>query len=385
MFSDSALPVLNGVSVSVDQLVRGLRALGHSVSLFTSGYRSHVETDPNTVRFHSVLTPWAPGYPLSIPPFYGYLREFRRRHFDIVHCHTPFTVGMVGLRWAQSEETAVVATYHTQYDKYAHYVPFLPHRYTRFKIAKHTNYFYNHVTQVITPSEAAASWLRRHAVRTPIEVVPTGIRLPEPDMRAASRQRLDLGPADTVVLYTGRIAREKNLPVLIEAMKPILEQRPNVYLWIVGDGPQREELRTLARQTGMGDRIRFFGFIARDEIDRYYAAADVFAFTSMTETQGLVVVEAMSHGLPAVVVTGGGAGAAVRDGENGFLVSNRPHEVTEALLRLLEDRQLARVLSAGARETAEEYTVEKMVARVVAVYHLALGTERAASQPVAAE
>lgn len=385
MFTDSALPVLNGVSVSVDQLVRGLRALGHSVSLFTSGYPGHVESDPNTVRFHSVLTPWAPGYPLSVPPFYGHLREFRRRRFDVVHCHTPFTVGMVGLRWAQSEETAVVATYHTQYDKYAHYVPFLPHRYTRFKIAKHTNYFYNHVARVVTPSDAAGLWLRRHAVRTPYVVVPTGVRLPPPDMRGPARARFDLGPADTVVLYAGRIAREKNLPVLVAAMAPLLAESSRLHLWVVGDGPQREELRTLARQTGVGDRVRFFGFVSREEIDQYYAAADVFAFTSMTETQGLVVVEAMAHGLPAVVVQGGGAGAAVRDGENGFLVSNRPQEVTEALRQIITDRRLAERLSAGARETAAEYTVEKMVSRVVAVYHEALGTERADIQTVAVD
>lgn len=385
MFSDSALPILNGVSVSVDQLSKGLRALGHSVSLFTSGYPGHKEQDPNTCRFFSVQTPWAPGYPLSIPPFYGLLGEFRRRHFDIVHCHTPFTVGMVGLRWAQSEEVTAVATYHTQYDKYAHYVPYLPHRYTKFKIAKHTNYFYNRVAHVVTPSEAASHWLHRHAVRTPTTVVPTGIRLPAPDLRPAARAKFDLGPSDTVVLYAGRIAREKNLKVLFEAMAPLLATTPRLHLWVVGDGPAREELRTFVRQSGIGDRVRFFGFIPREEIDTYYAAADVFAFTSMTETQGLVVVEAMSHSLPVVVVTGGGAGAAVRDGTNGFLVPNRADEFGEAVRRIVDDRHLAATLSVGARETAAEYTVEKMVSKVVRVYHQALGNELPASLPVVAE
>ncbi len=385
MFSDSALPVLNGVSVSVDQLVKGLRNLGHSVSLFTSDYPGHVEQDPNTCRFRSILTPWAPGYPLSVPPFYGRLGEFRRADFDIVHCHTPFTVGMVGLRWSQSEEVKAVATYHTQYDKYTHYVPYLPHLYTRFKIAKHTNYFYNRVAQVVTPSEAAAHWLRRHAVRTPLTVVPTGVRLPPPGLRNPARSRFELGPAETVVLYAGRIAREKNLALLFQAMVPLLKADPGLWLWIVGDGPAREEHRTFIRQAGVGDRVRFFGFVPREDIDDYYAAADVFAFSSTTETQGLVVVEAMAHGLPAVVVVGGGAGAAVRDGINGFLVPNRAPEFGQAVRRIVEDRTFAGSLSKGARETAAEYTVEKMVSKVESVYHRALGTERAPSHAVAVD
>ena len=175
---------------------RGLRSLGHSVSLFTSGYPGHVEQDPNTCRFHSVLTPWAPGYPLSIPPFYGRLGDFRRERFDIVHCHTPFTVGMVGLRWSQSEDVTAVATYHTQYDKYTHYVPYLPHLYTRFKIAKHTNYFYNHVEHVITPSDAAAHWFQRHAVRTPLLYRADRHTCPPPGLRADARAKFDLGPAE---------------------------------------------------------------------------------------------------------------------------------------------------------------------------------------------
>lgn len=373
LFSDSALPIINGVSVSIDALVTELRTRGHSVHVFTTSYPGHRDEDPNTHRFRSIRTHWTGEYPLAVPPFYPLLREFRTQRFDLIHTHTPFTVGFVGLRWAESHEIPIVTTYHTNYDKYAYYMPFTPKRYLRYKIAKHLNFYYNSVRHVMTPSEASRRWLLRHSVRTPITVIPTGVPAPKMIDRPEARAALGLLPEQKLVLYAGRIAREKNIGVLLSAMQAAFQRDPDLLLMVVGDGPAREEYSLLARKLGIGDRVKFVGFVERSEVDSFYAAADLFAFSSMTETQGLVVLEAMSYGLPALVVQGGGAGAAVRDGENGYLLRNDPGEFAERLLNVLSDDVLYTKLSDGARATGREHTVPRMSDRVLDVYRQALG------------
>jgi glycosyltransferase involved in cell wall biosynthesis len=382
VFSDSALPILNGVSVSIDALIRELRDAGHSVHLFTSAHFKYRDKDPNTHRFLALETPWWKGYPLSVPPFYPLLHEFRKVDFDIVHTHTPFTVGMIGLRWAESHELPVVSTYHTLYDKYAHYVRVLPHRYVRFKIAKHTNFYYNRVHHVITPSEPSRRWLRRHAVKTPIEVIPTGVRLPSFINRPESREKLGARPEHKILLYVGRVAREKNLGLILKSAALTFQEDEALRLWVVGDGPMQQECREIARNLGIGDRVSFFGFVPRDELGPYYAAADLFVFGSFTETQGLVVIEAMMHGLPALVVRGGGAAMAIRHGENGFTLPNDANIFAAKIKEVLADEALYAKLAEGATRSARSYSTKAMMEQVLDVYGRVLaapqeGQERA--------
>jgi len=368
LFSDSAFPVLNGVSVSIDATIRALRDQGHSVFLYTSRYPGHRDSDPNVTRFPSIHTPWTKDYPLMVPPFYPWFHEFKRRRFDIVHTHTCFSGGFVGLRWAQSCEIPVVTTYHTHYDKYVHYVPFFPKQYLRYKMAKHTNFYYNVVDYVVTPSEASRKWLLRHSVHKPIAVIPTGVPEPDPIDRQALRREFGLSPFRKVMIYAGRLAAEKNLSMLLEATSLVIDRDPEAELWIVGDGPARDEAQALARELGIGDRVRFWGFVPRKEMGRYYAAADVFMFCSMTETQGLVVTEAMTYGLPAVVTYGGGASASVTSGVNGFVVPNKSKVMAEKVLNLLRDPLLYETMSLNALETAKDCTVTVMVNRLLEVY-----------------
>lgn len=377
MFTDSALPILNGVSVSVRSLVGELRMRGHSVTLFTASHPGYRDPDPNTYRFPAIQTPWAKAYPLAIPPFYPMLRVFRSRTFDVVHTHTPFTIGFVGLRWAESHDLPIVSTYHTLYDRYAHYIP-LPRRYVRFKIAKHTNFYYNHVDHVITPSEAAMKWLVRHSVDRPVDVIPTGISAPGFFNRSEVRMALGIAPSERILLYVGRIAPEKNLTTLFEAAALAFAEDPSLRLWLVGDGNYRGEATDIVRSLGIGDRVKFVGFVPREDVDRYYAAADLFVFSSITETQGLVVQEAMSYGLPAIVAHGGGASASVVSGENGFVVKCEPREFALRILHTLGDDALFASLSDGARRSVRGHTAGDMAERVLDVYESVLDRRRAA-------
>lgn len=373
------MPILNGVSVSIDALVSELRRRGHSVHIFTSRYPGHKDTDPNTHRFWAIETPWTKNYPIAFPPFYRLLLAFREHEFDIIHTHTPFTLGFVGLRWAESHELPIVSTYHTLYDRYSHYVP-LPRRYVRFKIAKHTHFYYSHVNHVITPSEASLKWLRRHSVTTEATVIPTGIPSRRLLERSEIRHQLGVASDTRILLYVGRLAREKNLITLLDAARLALLRDPSLQLWLVGDGPYRRECMDHVLKLGIGDRVRFVGFVPRSEVDRYYAASDLFVFTSISETQGLVVQEAMSYGLPAITVVGGGASASISDGINGFGVRNEPKVIAGAIYEVMSDERLYSQLSEGAMRTSRESGIEAMVDQVVEVYRKVLKEHRKAEE-----
>lgn len=372
MFSDSALPIINGVSLSIEALIRELRRQGHSVHLFTANYPKYEDPDPNTYRTRAIETPWAPGYPMAIPPFYDLLKKFRRHQFDIIHTHTPFTMGFVGLRWAQSHEIPIVSTYHTPYDRYVHYIPYFPRRYLRFKIAKHTNFYYNSVSRVICPSQAARKWLQRHSVDTPATVIPTPVFGRQMLDRSECRLKLGIAPGQKAMLYVGRLAKEKNLETLIQMASLAMRRDPSIRLILVGDGPHRAACLDLVRSLGIGDRVTFAGFIPRQAVDAYYAAADVFVFCSVTETQGLVVQEAMAYGLPAVAVAGGGAGENILNDENGFLVKNDAETFAEAVNMLLSDEVLYSRLAEGARRFVIGRSPEATTASVVSVYWSAI-------------
>lgn len=372
VFSDSCLPILNGVSISIDLLVRELRNQGHSVHIYTAAHFKHKDSDPNIFRFPAVETPWTKNYPLAFPPFFPMLRRFRQNTYDVIHTHTPFTIGFVGLRWAQSHEIPIVATYHTLYDRYAHYIP-APRRYVRYKIAKHTHFYYNRVDQIITPSEAAAKWLKRHEVDRPVHVIPTGAPSRAFLDRAEARLALGFAPHHRVLLYVGRLAREKNLELLFESVALAFAEEPNARLVVVGDGPHREACVTMARRLGIGDRVQFAGFVPREDVDRFYAAADLFVFASVTETQGLVIQEAMTHGLPAIAVVGGGASATIVDGVNGFVTKNSVSDLSLAIGDVLRDSDLLDRLAHGATKSTKVHTVIDMASQVVGVYRIAIG------------
>ncbi|MBX3096193.1 MAG: glycosyltransferase [Fimbriimonadaceae bacterium] len=373
VFSDSALPILNGVAVSVNLLVEELRRRGHFVVLYTSAFPGFEDSDPDTVRFPSVRVKEHPGYPLAVPPFVAFLPAFKRHDFDIVHTHTPFTVGYAGLKWAQRSGIPIVSTYHTQYDRYTHYFPYAPPSVVRQQIRRHTKLYYNQVDRILTPSNFSRKWLRKQQVTRPIEVVPTGIPQPTDLNQSESRKQLRFSDDQVVMLYVGRLAREKNIPTLLDATAQAVRENPNILLCLVGDGPIRAEMEGYAKDLGIGNHIRFEGSKPRTEVDTYYAAADVFTFASQSETQGLVVAEAMSYGMPAIVVQGGGASEAVEDGQNGFISPSSAMHIAQRMIRVANDPQERVSLGNNAKASIYRFTIEGMGDAVLQNYASALG------------
>lgn len=371
IFSDSYVPITNGVSQSISLLIEELRARGHSVSIFTARYPGYKDSDPNVIRFLSVVTPFARDYPLSIPPFFPYYRYFRLGNFDIVHTHTPFLAGNIGMRWARRKQVPVVSTYHTLYEKYAHYIPFIPHKVTRKCISAYTHWYYNRCEEIITPSPSAKRFLQHHHIQKPITVIPTGTPPPPLVSRAEARAQLNVKPEEKMLLYVGRIAREKNIHFLLHALAR-LPRKDHVRLWLVGDGPAWQECAEKVRELGIGDHVVFVGAVPRKSVDIYYAAADLLTFASVTETQGLVLGEAMSFGLPVVVVRGGAVSQVVKEGINGLISSLDPEEFASRILHALEDEGLWQRLSEGARRSSRNWSISAMTDAVLEVYFRAL-------------
>jgi glycosyltransferase involved in cell wall biosynthesis len=362
------------VSVSVESLVEELRVKGHSVQVFTAKFPRHKDSDSNVWRFASVRLPFFPQYPFAVPPFYWALRHFRAQKFDIIHSHTPYTIGFVGLRWAESHGIPIVSTYHTLYERYAHYVPYFPKVYVRYKAAKHTNYYYNRVAHVITPSEAAYTSLRRQSVKTPITIIPTGNPPVREVSREAAREMMGTRTDEKALLYVGRMAREKNITLLLDSVAQVMKNRPDTRLWMVGDGPDRAAAQKHAREIGIGDRVKCVGAVPRGQVDMYYAGSDLFVFASTTETQGLVIGEAMTHGLPSVAVRGGGASDNIADGETGIIVGSSVAQISDAVEHILDSPSLLSTLRDNCLLYSRNWTQAESCARVVDIYNSVLSS-----------
>jgi glycosyltransferase involved in cell wall biosynthesis len=379
-FSESYSPVRNGVSISMHTLIAALRVMHHHVVVFAPAHHDQPEAERLVLRFPSFVSVFNREYPLAYPfmPRFRLAPYFRRLRLDVVHTHTPFVLGLTGANLALTRGVPLVSTFHTLYSQYTHYVPFLPETITQGILEHYLPWYYNRCAEIICPSELAARTLRDTGVETSIEVIPTGVPIPQIDRtrraRAAYRAACGL-PADApVILYAGRLAREKSVETLIEMLPAIRTRVPGARLALTGAGPHEEALRELARDLALADCVHFLGSRPRDAMDAIYAGADVFSFPSTSETQGLVVAEARAAGTPSVVVDEGGAPETVEEGEDGFLVPAGDREAfVDATVRILADAALRRRMSACCLRRAQLFTPERMAARVLEVYERARG------------
>jgi 1,2-diacylglycerol 3-alpha-glucosyltransferase len=300
LFSEVFHPIVNGVVASVDALRRGLQSEGVDVTTFAPHARAYHDDDDCVIRFPSLPLPTSSGYRLCIP----YLRErdrARMHSLEIVHAHSPFVSGWTAAAHAHRMHVPFVFTYHTQFEAYAHYAPF-DERITRASMIALTRTFANRADAVIAPTHAMRERLRELGVTTRIDVVASAI---DDVTFAAGRRsvtlRAQLGADETthLILAVARLGREKNLAVAIDA---IAFADARVRLAIVGAGPQRDELQHRIARAGLGTRVRLAGAIDAATMPDVYACADAFVFTSLTDTQGLVLSEAQAAGLPVVAI-----------------------------------------------------------------------------------
>ena len=371
IFSESYEPVVNGVTVSILALTSELKKLGHEIYVFAPGFPGHKDVENRTIRFPSIRTAFAREYPLAIPYMRGLTRKVKELNLDVIHTHTPFMLGWLGLRLGKRLGIPVVSTYHTLYTEYVHYFPLAPKSVSRAFIVGMIRRYYNRCAHVITPSTPMEEVLRGYGVTRPITIIPTGLSIDTArDDAARKRIRKELGiPQDArVMLYVGRVAREKYLDLLLEAFDRLAPKYMDTYLMIAGGGPYEAKCRENASKLKSSNRIVFTGAVPREKVAKYYSAGDLFSYPSPTETQGIVVCEALGAGLPCVLVNGGGTPDMVVDGDDSLLTKIEVEDFAEKIDTMLSNPTLMEAFSKRAIINAARFSPRTMAEKALEVY-----------------
>jgi glycosyltransferase involved in cell wall biosynthesis len=297
---------------------------------------------------------------------------------DLIHIHTPFIAHYVGLRAAREQHLPVLATYHTLFAEYLqHYLPFLPHRYLSFFVRRFSRRQCNALDAVVVPSTAMLELLKQYGVRVPMHVLPTGISLEQFTRgdREAFRRKLGIDDKQPVGLFVGRVAHEKNIGFLLRMWAKALQKNPDALLLVAGDGPAMPELKEEARQLRIEHAVRFLGYLDRKtELLDCYAAADVFVFASLTETQGMVLPEAMAAGLPVIAIARLGTRDILDAGKGCIAPPLEEEAFSEAVLRFFSDPELRARLQAEATKTAQDWSDVASTRRLAEIYRAMVGS-----------
>jgi 1,2-diacylglycerol 3-alpha-glucosyltransferase len=369
LFTECYLPVINGVVVSVSTSARELTRRGHEVRVFAPAYPGYQETDSRVHRLPS-LSLSRSAYPLAWPRVNRRTRQVLSAYQpDIVHANHPFLTGRMARLEARRLERPLVFTYHTLVRAYAHYLP-LPRGLVETLAVRWSREFSEASDCVIAPTRATAEVLRSYGVERRIEVIPTGIDLES--VRAeplpACRARFGLPEEVPIICCAGRIASEKSVDVLLRAFGRVAARHQQAHLLLVGGGPWMSQCQEMTRALGLAERVRFTGYVSQQQVFACLAEATLFAFPSLTDTQGLVVLEAMALGCPPVAARSGAVADIVRDGVDGLVVDPTEEGLVDGMDRILASPELRRALAGEARRHAEEFTAEKMTARLLQVY-----------------
>lgn len=372
--SDVYFPRVNGVSTSIATFRADLERLGvHSV-LVAPCYPGQVAgAEPDLVR---VSGAWVPGDPEDRRMRWGALRRaldaLESEPFDMVHVHTPFVAHYAGVRYARHRGLPCVETYHTFFEEYLHhYVPVLPRPLGRTVARAFTRSQCAQVQALIAPSEPLRQALREYGVQTPVHVIPTGLPADrfEPGNAQRFRALAGLPPHRPLVTYVGRVAHEKNIEFLVRVFARVHQAVPDAMLVIAGEGPAREPLRRLVEDLGLSADVCFVGYLDRNtSLLDCYAGASVFVFASRTETQGLVLLEALAQGTPVVSTAELGTKSILAPACGAIVAPEREEPFAAAVVQVLNDAQVRGTLCDQARTYARGWSSSSMAGRLVELY-----------------
>lgn len=366
MFTDTYTPQINGVVTSIRAFRAELERQGHEVHIWAPAV-ANASKEKNVHRIRAFTFRPYPEYKISVPsPIL--LSEFKRIRADIVHVHSPVSVGASGLGIARYFGLPVVGTFHTMLPDYMHYLVKGRLQKLLMKPAQSfawnwCRWFYNRCDAVIAPSNATAALLKTKGIEKPISVIPTGISKPSAiSARSAAVFRKKWKLSGKVILHVGRVTREKN----IEAIVDRLDELPDVTLAIASDGPHRAELQRYVRRSGLTDRVRFLGYLSKQELATAYKAADLFVCASQTETQGIVLLEAAATGLPVVALDAPVVSDFVRENNSGKIAveADFAHAISDAL----GDAKLRKRVRGRAKAIAKRYDITKCTKDLIGLY-----------------
>lgn len=365
-------PILNGIVASMEALRTFLEAEGHEVVILAPRFPGYEDADPVVRRFPSITPPAKVRFPVALPITPSLFREIAELQVDLFHAHHPFALGASIQRVAARLGRPMVATIHTQYERYLHYVP-LPQTVVRPVVRRMVARFCDACQCITTPAAGMAEVIRSYGVRRPVTVVPNGVdvRRYREAQGGAVRQRLGISADEVIALFSGRLAPEKNLPELLEAARLVVQRQPGFRLVLLGDGPELPALRRRAAEPGLKSCVRFAGAVPHEEVPPFCAAADLFVTASTSEVNPTSIIEAMAAGTPVVAYDTFGAREIVQPGEHGLLTEHTPAALAAALDALVRDGARRAQMAASAARHAERFSLEVTGRQMLAVYEQA--------------
>ncbi len=392
--SDVYFPRVNGVSTSIRTFRQDLANYGIETLLVAPSYDESTSSDSQAMGEQGLLRVSSSGIPkdpedrrMRWRPLNRVLGSIPAGHVDLVHIHTPFVAHYAGARFARNTGIPCVATYHTFFEEYLHhYVPVLPRRIGRYVARSFTRSQCADVQALIAPSEPMRDVLVEYGISTPIHVLPTGLPADRFNPGEGGRFRaLARIPADRpLVTYIGRVAHEKNIEFLIKVFVEVRQAIPQAMLVIAGEGPARESLRQLVGRLGLEQGVHFAGYLDRNTaLLDCYAAANAFVFASRTETQGLVLLEAMAQGAPVVSTAELGTRSVLKPGCGALVVKEKVPEFSQAVVQVLRNQKLSADLGDRGRAYAKTWSSASMARRLADLYESLHLRSRASGLPAA--
>ena len=372
-FTNAYKPTVSGVVTSISLFRQGLMDAGHDVHIVAPEQGEYEDEEPYVFRLPAIDLPGEIDLSLAMPLKGLIDTALRGIKPALIHSQHPVLLGDLAATFAHELQIPLVFTFHTRYDEYAQqYVPIAPEL-AGMVMEQIVSRYLEECTHIIAPTASIRDFiLREYDPSAPVTIVPTPVKLSAYDGLAPGHIRADLGLQDVeVLLFVGRIAGEKGLDFLLRVFARVVAERPRARLLLVGDGPGEDDLRKMARELGIGDRVVFCGAVPHSEVPHYAAAADLFVFSSVTETQGLVLIEAMAAGTPVVAVEAPGSKDVLDEG-GGVLVPLRENVFAEAVIDLLRDRQRLEALGRQAARIVRRYTIPSATERLVSVYEAAV-------------
>ena len=372
MVSDVYFPRVNGVSTAIQTYRNSLHEEGVDVSLVAPDY-GHSGSESWIRRVPARIVPGDPEDRLARwGAMHDAVEELVEEGCDLIHIQTPFVAHYAGLRSARRYGLPVIATNHTLFEEYLrHYAPLVPSSLLRGLALHFSRRQCNALDAVIVPSRAIRDRLVTYGVNAPMHVLPTGVSMP--DSPAAGREdfrmRHGIDPARPVALFVGRAAHEKNIEFLLDVIVRVRETIPDVLLMIAGEGPALTSLKASVGRLALSGNVHFLGYMDRKtELVSCYKAADVFVFSSRTETQGLVLLEAMACGLPVVALAEMGTVDILESGRGAVVPDDNPEAFAMAVCRVLLDRELRVSLSIEGKIFSAEWSDSALAGRMAGFY-----------------
>lgn len=376
-FTNTYLPVINGVVRSVSAFKKALASLGNNVFVFAQQQNDYEDEEAFIFRYPSLPLPLSIEIPAVIPisPFIDRLMPSLKP--EVIHTHHPVLLGQAAANKAHELNLPLVFTFHTQYREYTHYVPFpqeIVQDFLKDTIYKWLKDFMRRCQHIVVPSESMRNILvEDYGLVGPYTIIPTGIDM-EPFQTVdgeAMREKHGWGQ-DRVMISIGRLAKEKNWDLLLRATAISLNNHPNLRLVLLGDGPERRDLEDTAVELEISDRVDFVGEVPFEEVPSYLKAADFFGFASTTETQGLVTMEALAAQLPVVAVNASGTRDIVQNEVQGLLVEEDPQALAKGIDSLLSDDKLYNKFRDAAQSRAKKFDMNTLAKNLIKIYEQAI-------------